>query len=96
MAINEITLGCKLMTLCQVHELDSWLQDGELMQSVIKQHLLRAQLRMKQQADKHMSEISLNIGDQVMVVFETVQFVQVDYFLDGVVSERMNQVWVMH
>jgi hypothetical protein len=50
---------------------------------------------MKQQADKHMSEISLNIGDQVMLV-STVQFVQVDYFLDGVVSERMNQVWVMH
>jgi hypothetical protein len=37
------------------------------MQQVIKQHLLRAQLRMKLQADKNRSEISLEMGDQVFM-----------------------------
>jgi hypothetical protein len=52
---------------CQVHDLDSWLQDRELMQQVIKQHLLRAQLRMKSQGDKHISEVSLAMGDHVFL-----------------------------
>jgi hypothetical protein len=33
--------------------LTEWLEDRELMQALVCQHLLRAQARMKRQADKH-------------------------------------------
>jgi hypothetical protein len=39
--------GFQATDSCQVQELDSWVQDRDLMQSVIKQHLIHAQLRMK-------------------------------------------------
>lgn len=41
------------------------LEDREKMLLLLKFHLLRAQHRMKQQADKHRSERSFNIGDKV-------------------------------
>jgi hypothetical protein len=52
---------------CQVQELNSWLQERELMSQVIKHHLLRAQERMKLQADKKRSEIHFDIGDKVFL-----------------------------
>jgi hypothetical protein len=51
---------------CQVQELDSWLQERELMSQVIKEHLLRAQSRMKHQDDKKRSEAQFVIGDKVL------------------------------
>jgi hypothetical protein len=51
----------------QVPELDSWLKERELMSQVIKQHPLRAQMRMKVQADKHPSEVSYEVGDKVFL-----------------------------
>jgi hypothetical protein len=50
---------------CPASELHEWLQEKELMQNVIKQHLSRAQERMKCQADKHRSERQFNIGGMV-------------------------------
>jgi hypothetical protein len=44
--------GIQSEDTCQLAQLDSWLQETKLMAEVIKQHLLRAQLRMKHQADK--------------------------------------------
>jgi hypothetical protein len=37
-------------------QLSSWIQDRQVMTSLIKQHLVRAKLRMKNQADKRRSE----------------------------------------
>jgi hypothetical protein len=45
--------------------MSSWLRDHAVMQSVAKQHLLRAQERMKRQADKHRSERQFQVGDFV-------------------------------
>lgn len=46
-------------------DLSSWLHQRELMLRIVKQHLLRAQQRMKHQADKHRSERIFAIGDMV-------------------------------
>jgi hypothetical protein len=37
-------------------ELSSWIQDRQVTTSLIKQHLARAKMRMKKQADKRLSE----------------------------------------
>jgi hypothetical protein len=52
--------------VCQVPELSNW-QERELMSQVIKQHLLRALIRMKHQADKKHSEVSFAVGEQVFL-----------------------------
>ena len=50
------------------------LSEHTLMQVLIKQHLHRAQQRMKRNADKHRSERSFQIGD--MVYFKHQPYVQ--------------------
>jgi hypothetical protein len=49
----------------QAASLADWLQERSLMQSVIQQHLARAQKRMKTQADKGRSERQFAAGDWV-------------------------------
>jgi hypothetical protein len=44
-----------------------WLQAREVMLQLIKQHLSRAQDRMKRQADKHRSGRQFQIGDMVFL-----------------------------
>jgi ribosomal protein L21E len=39
----------------------------ELMTDVIHQHLLRAQKRMKHQADKNRSKVAYEVGDKVYI-----------------------------
>jgi hypothetical protein len=53
--------------MCQNQDLNKLLQERELMGALIKQHLLRAQTKMKQQADKKRADISFDVGDQVFV-----------------------------
>jgi hypothetical protein len=48
-----------------VSDLSTWLEECSVMQSLIQQHLSRAQTRMKRQADKHRSERQFAIGDWV-------------------------------
>jgi hypothetical protein len=48
-----------------VPDLANWLKDRNLLNKVIQQQLLRAQQRMKHQADKGRSERSFEIGDMV-------------------------------
>lgn len=50
---------------CPSMELSTWLEDKQIMQALIKQHLMRAQKRMKEQADKKRSERYFNEGDWV-------------------------------
>jgi hypothetical protein len=51
-------LSIDLDSVAPIPELHKWLEDRELMHSLIKQHLSRAQERMKRQADKGRSERS--------------------------------------
>nr|AAN59765.1 Putative retroelement [Oryza sativa Japonica Group]ABF94451.1 retrotransposon protein, putative, unclassified [Oryza sativa Japonica Group] len=57
--------GLSVNALCESLELSDWLQEREQMQSLIRDHLLRAQARMKFQADKHRFERSFAVGDWV-------------------------------
>jgi hypothetical protein len=57
--------GIQIDKVCQEPELDNWLQERLLMVQAIKQHLLRAQQRMKIQADKNRPEVSFELGDEV-------------------------------
>jgi hypothetical protein len=47
--------------------LDQWLQDRQVMTSLIQQHAHRASARMKQQADKGRTERSFQVGDRVFL-----------------------------
>lgn len=50
---------------CASAELETWLQERATMVDVIRQQLLRAQQRMKAQADKHRSERTFQVNDLV-------------------------------
>ena len=50
---------------CSQPDLQAWLQDRQLMQTLLRQHLERVRLRMKHQADKKRSERSFAVGDRV-------------------------------
>jgi hypothetical protein len=60
-------LGLDLSAAAPVPELSEWLQERELMQQLVRQHLLRAQERMKRQADKHRVESQFAVGDMVFL-----------------------------
>jgi hypothetical protein len=49
-------LGISNLQLCSVPDLEQWLKERELLSQLIKQQLLRAQQRMKTQADKNRTE----------------------------------------
>jgi len=57
--------GIETLSACPVPSLDEWLQDKAVMTDLVQQHLSRAQLRMKHQADKNHSEYSFEVGDMV-------------------------------
>jgi hypothetical protein len=59
--------GISASAACAVPELDYWLQEREVMVSLLRQHLTRAQQRMKKQADKHRQERSFAVGDLVFL-----------------------------
>lgn len=46
-------------------DLDKWLSQRELMLRVVQHNLLRAQQRMKSQADKKRSDRVFQVGDMV-------------------------------
>lgn len=50
-----------------VPELSKWLEEHAVMHELVKQHLLRAQSRMKRHADKNRSERTFSIGDWVYI-----------------------------
>jgi hypothetical protein len=59
--------GISAAAACAVPDLDYWLQERESMTALMKQHLLRAQQRMKKNADKHRVERSFQVGDMVFL-----------------------------
>lgn len=50
-----------------VPDLQHWLEERELMNSLVRLHLHRAQDRMRRQANKHRSERSFNVGYMVFL-----------------------------
>ena len=64
-------------------DLSTWLHERELMQDLVKQHLLRARDRMKRQADKGRSERSFNVGYSV--------FLKLQPYVQTSLAPRANQ-----
>jgi hypothetical protein len=60
-----------------------WLSERTIMQDVIRQHLLRAQQRMKRQSDKSRSEHQFAVGDWV--------FLKLQPYVQSSVSHRSSQ-----
>jgi hypothetical protein len=58
-------LGLDVSVAALGSELSKWLEEHSLMQELVHQHLLRAQARMKRQADKGRSERVFAVGDHV-------------------------------
>lgn len=63
--------------------LDEWLQDKVVMTDLVRQHLARAQLRMKSQADKHRVERSFAVGDYV--------YLRLQPYIQSSLAPRSNQ-----
>jgi len=57
--------------MCSTLELEAWLKERELLSRLIHQQLLRAQQRMKHQADKHRSERIFSVGDLVYLKLQS-------------------------
>jgi hypothetical protein len=64
-------------------ELSSWLSQREVMNKLIHQHLLRAQQRMKRQADKKRSEWQFSVGDNV--------FLKLQLYVQSSLAPRSNK-----
>lgn len=60
-------LGISSLQLCSIPVLEQWLTDREFLSQLIKKQLLRAQQRMKSQADKHRTEREFAVGDSVFL-----------------------------
>jgi ribosomal protein L21E len=58
-------LGIDVIQSCAVPDVQMWLQDRSTMVQLLQQQLVRAQQRQKQQADKHRTERSFEVGDSV-------------------------------
>ena len=63
--------GITNLQMCSTLELEAWLKERELLSRLIHQQLLRAQQRMKHQADKHRSEHIFSVGDLVYLKLQS-------------------------
>lgn len=63
-------------------DLQQWLDQRQLVMDSVRQHLLRAQQRMKSQADKHRTERSFEVGDSV--------FLKLQPYIQASVAPRAN------
>jgi len=77
------SLGLSLPTSAHSPDVSSWLHDRRLMDSLLQQHLHRAQQRMKRQADKARSERSFHVGDSV--------FLKLQPYVQSSLAPRANQ-----
>jgi hypothetical protein len=75
-------LGLDISLASPVSELTEWFEDRELMQALVRQHLLRAQARMKRQADKHRVDRQFSVGDLV--------FLKLQSYVQSSVARRAN------
>jgi hypothetical protein len=75
--------GLEVVSDSSVPLLEDWLQDKIVMTDLIRQHLARAKLRMKSQADKHRTERSFAVGDMV--------YVRLQPYIQSSLAPRSNQ-----
>jgi hypothetical protein len=75
--------GIEAVDSFPVDDMAEWLQAREVMLQLIKQHLSRAQDRMKRQAGKHRSKRQFQIGDMV--------FLKLQPYIQTSVAARGNQ-----
>ena len=59
--------GLTALDACTSPDVTSWLSERAVMTELVNQHLHRAQLRMKKQANKNKSERTFSVGDSVFV-----------------------------
>jgi hypothetical protein len=76
-------IGLDVSAAAPVPELSQWLEERDLMHRLIQQHLLRAQDRMKRQADKFRSERKFAVGDFV--------YLKLQPYIQSSVSRRAYQ-----
>lgn len=72
-----------MLTDVTVPELSTWLQDRQVIQELIHQHLARAKERMQKQVDKNRSERQFKVGDLV--------FVKIQPYIKSTLASRANQ-----
>jgi hypothetical protein len=77
------TFGIDPTDASPITSLTEWLNERELMQHLIHQHLLRGQDRMKKQADKKRSERQFQVGDMV--------FLKLQPYVQSSLAPRTNQ-----
>jgi len=75
--------GLESADAISVSGLSEWMQQRMLMEDLIKQHLLRAQHRVKSQADKHRSERVFAVGDSV--------YLKLQPYVQSSLAPRSNQ-----
>jgi hypothetical protein len=75
--------GLEPSATSSVPELSQWLEERSVMHELVKQHLLRAQARMKRQADKNRSERSFSVGDWV--------YLKLQPYVQSSLARRSNQ-----
>jgi hypothetical protein len=62
--------GLSSVPTTSITTLDEWLKERQLVTNLIKQHLARASLRMKQQADKGCTERQFEVDDLVFLMLQ--------------------------
>jgi hypothetical protein len=75
--------GVESSAVCPIPSLQEWIEEKKVMMDLVKQHLARAQLRMKVQADKKRYERSFQIGDMV--------YVRLQPYVQSSLAHRANQ-----
>jgi hypothetical protein len=75
--------GITAAAACVNPDLSSWLNERAVMQSLVKQHLARAQDLMKRQADKGRSERSFQVGDSI--------YLKLQPYVQSSLAPRSNQ-----
>ncbi|WVZ95473.1 hypothetical protein U9M48_041234 [Paspalum notatum var. saurae] len=75
--------GISDTTVVAPAELSSWLNERQLMTALIKQHLERAKVRMKKQADKGRSEREFQVSEWV--------FLKLQPYVESSLAPRANQ-----
>jgi len=75
--------GIVSASACAASDLSDWLREREVMQNLVRQHLIRAQDRMKRQADKGRSERVFQVGDRV--------YLKLQPYVQSSLAPRANQ-----